>query len=237
MAGVLAACGGSRDLSHETVAQVGDYAVTKTLLNQWMTEKVGEDFYEITAHEAPSRLVSEPADYAACVAVVKSVPPFLGKGKPRPRLTPAQLTGKCRELYEGVREQALAYLVSSYWSINFDAAHGLKVSDEEVQQKLKRIKAEQFRPDGKFHQLLANTKRTLPQELFIIKMDLLQQKLLEKLQAMGQQQSAPLVADARKAVASANCLPGYVVEHCKGYAAPKASARLSPAALIEEIVQ
>ncbi len=238
---VLAACSSSSssgDPSNETVAQVGGYAITKAMVNQWMTEKVGEDYYEVATHESPPRLVSEPADYPACIASLKAIAPIPGEGKPQAQPTVAQLTSKCKELYQAIKTQALAYLVSSYWSINFDADHGIKVTGEEVQQKLKQIRAERYPTEGEFQHLLTSMRRTLSQELLIVKLDLLGQKLEKKLQNGGPQLSATFIREAKSAATSASCRPGYVVEYCKGYKAPQTtSAASTPAVLLEEIAR
>lgn len=232
---VLAACGSSRDPSSETVAQVGGYAITKAMLNQWMMEKASEDYYDSTGRKSPPRLVSEPADYPACVASLKTITPIQSAAKPKPKLTAAQLTNKCRELYQAVKTQALEYLVSSYWSINFYGAHDIKVTGGESQQGLKRIRAERYPTAGEFQQLLASRRRTLAQELFIVEDDLLAQKIEAKLKHGNRQQSTKLIGEAKKASASAICHPGYVVEYCKGYKAPMSSNTTSPTVLLEEV--
>jgi len=241
----LAACGGGSsggagDSSGGAVAQVGDYAITKAMLNQWMTEKVGEGYYEVATHQAPPGLVAEPANYPACVATLKAITPIPGEGRPQPQPTIAQLTSKCRELYQAIKVQALSYLVSSYWSINFDADHGIKVTDEEVQRGLKRIRAEQYPAEGEFQKLLASRRRTLSQELFIVRMDLLGQKVEQRLRKGGTQLSATFVRDAKSAAASASCRPEYMVEYCKGYKTPKTVATSntgSSSVLLEEIAR
>lgn len=193
---VFAACGG--DPSSGAVAQVGGYAITKATLDQWMTEKVNQDYYLVVNHKAPPQLVSEPADYPACIASLKTVTPIPGEGKPHPPPTVTQLTSKCKELYQGVKTQALAYIVSSYWSINLDAENGIKATNEEAQQELNRIKAAQYPTEKDFQQLLANRRRTFAQELFMAKMDVLGQKVEKQLKNDSPQQSATFIRDAKK---------------------------------------
>ena len=236
---VLAGCGGSNG-SSETVAQVGGYAVTKAMLNQWMTEKVGNDFYEVATHEAPPRLVSEPANYPACIASLKAITPIPGKGRPQPQPTVAQLTQKCEELYRGIKEQALTFLVSSLWTTNFDAAHGMNVSEAEVRHRLKRRTVEQYPKQGEFQQLLKSRRRTLSEELFILKMDMLQEKLEKRYLDHGKQSTATLIREAESPAYAASCDAGYIVEHCKGYKPPKerfASHVSLPSVLLEEVAR
>ena len=202
------------------VARIGPYTVTKAVLSQWMTETLGADYYEVATHQVHSGLVSEPANYAACVAGLKTLTPIPGKGKPQPQPTEAQLMKKYEQLYETIKLQALGYLVSTYWSQYFDAKHGLQVSAAEVRRGLKQMMAEYPKP-GQFTRLLAQYRRTLSQQTFIIRASLLQRKLLnETHQPGGLATVAALAKEAESPAYLAVCTKGYVVEHCQGFKAP-----------------
>jgi hypothetical protein len=231
----LAACG--RGASSGAVAQVGGYTITKAALNQWMTERIGESYYEVATHEVPPGLVSEPANYSACIASLKTVTPIPGEGRPQSQPTVAQLTSKCKELHQDIKTKALTYLLSSYESINFGAEHGIKITDEEIQQALKRVKAEQYPTEREFRHLLMSRRRNLSQEMFIIKNDLLQQKI-EKMLKNGTQLSATFLKEATNAADTASCSPEYIVEGCKEYNPKMNTASSVPASvLLEEIAR
>lgn len=222
-----------------TVVQVKSYAITRALLNQWLTEEVGEDYYDVATHRVPPRLVAEPANYPACVSALRTVTPFPGEKPPVPQPTLAQLMTKCRDLYKAIKKQATAYLVSSFWTIDFAAAHGITVTREEVEQGLERIKAARYPRPGEFQRMLASRRRTLQQELFIVRNDLVQQKVLAKLLVGDTPVSGPIAEEAEHQADSAICRPGYIVEHCRGYKPPKATSTDAGAAslVLEEIAR
>jgi hypothetical protein len=240
----LTSCGrgsSTRVIPASTVVQVGKYSITKSQLGQWMTEELGEDFYTVASHQAPGRLVSEPADYRACVAQLRAIGPIPGLGRRQRQPSVSDLRKKCEELHEGIKTQALNYLVSSYWDIGFYALHGIKVGETELQQASRRRLAERYPKDGELQSLLQRERRTLPEEIFLMEMDLLQQRLLARLQREGPKLSAQLLKVPVVIAESASCQPGYVVQHCTGYRAlgPGAASSLGPppAILLQEIAR
>lgn len=234
---VLAGCGGGGGSPNATVARVGAYAITRGMLNQWMTEQIGETFVEMASHQVPAGLVSEPANYPGCVSTLRSIEPIPGKGPRQPIPSTAQLMSKCKELYAVVKAQALAFLVSGYWVISFDASHGITANNKEVEQSFRQGAY----PKGvELQQLLKTRRRTLAQELFMAKLDLLSEKVKNEMRKGGTQLTTKLFGEAQSANATASCLPGYVVEHCKGYKGPQSSgiANLTaPAILLQEIAR
>jgi hypothetical protein len=221
------------------VARVGAHVITRALLNSWMTDMVGEDFFLLKRVRAAPGLASEPANYPGCVAAAKAA--ATSAGSPAPALSAAQLTLKCEELDRDVKVQALSYLVSSYWSEAFDAKHGLRVSEAAVRNVLKKIEAKEYPNAGELERVIGERSRTLTQELFEIRDDLLQAKLRRLLTSGGTTATKALIAAARKFSDSAECDPDYIVEHCKGYIQPKerfaSSSAGSPDQLITEITQ
>ncbi len=203
------------------------------MLNHWMLEVIGEDYYIASTHRAPKGLVSEPPNYTACVAALEAIAPFPGKGQPK-KPTLSQLGTKCQKLYQAVKQQALSLLVSSYESIEFDAAHGIRVTDKEIKQHLERVKAERFPKEGELQQYLANRSRTLSDELFLMKINLLTQKISQKV-TIGREQFIKLAEEAKTFRAS--CRTGYVVENCRQYKGPEKSSVPPPSILVQEIAR
>jgi hypothetical protein len=208
------------------------------MLNEWMTEKIGEDFYDVASQPAPPRLVAEPANYSACLTALKALTPIPGQGKPQRQPTTAQLRSKCEQLYQAIKTQALSYLVSSYWTIDFLKEHAITTTPNQVQKALGRLETSAT-PAG-LQRLLANKRRSLHQEAFILRMDLLQQKLFERIRRGGQT-AAALTSQAKAVENSAQCAAGYTVEHCTGYIPPHTSEQTaearSPAVLLQEIAR
>jgi len=229
---ILAGCGGSGSDPSTVVARIGAYKVTRGLLNEWMTEKVGEDFYTVAGHQVPAKLVSEPADYPACIAALKTII------SPHHLPSVAVLMRKCKEMRRELKEQALEYLVSSFWSFNFYAKYGIRVSDARAHRALERFNASLYPKPGEFQQTLTSRRRTLTQDLLIIKNDVLASDVKERLLSRGAQTVSALRATFERElhVHGAACSPGYVVLYCRGYTASSAPRGAhSAAVLMEEI--
>jgi hypothetical protein len=232
----IAACGtGSHD--DPAIAQVGKYTITKSLLDQWMTPTIGEDFYAVMSRQAPVGLVAEPADYPACVTTLKKLTPVPGDGPARPQPTAAELDRRCRQLYEAIRYQTLTFLVKAYWSINFAASHGITATTSEVQHQLERVEAIQYSAPGQLKNYLTSHSRTLQQQLFELKLELLQEKLLHKALASGEHAALAVAAEAQGQSSPASCGAGDIVEHCKGYKAPGGYPGPPPSTQLAEIAR
>jgi hypothetical protein len=193
-----------------------------------MGPMVGGDFFESTHLRAPRGLVSEPPNYAACIAAVRS---FGSK------LTLAQITGKCKQLYEQIKEQVVTYLIEAEWSRARDAEQGVTVSNQEVEQEFKRLEAAYFHKVGQLQQYLADHEWPLWVELFLIKRDLLYSKLEKKFDATGRKKQFDrfLIDSAKQWTAKTSCQVGYRVELCIGYKSVPATT--APDILIEEFVR
>jgi hypothetical protein len=252
---VVAACGGSHHLSSSSeasreavtvsadgaqgnlgkgavpipsgaVAQVGNALITRAQVNHWMSTLLGGDFYENKRIVAPKGLVADPPDYPRCVASLRR---FAVSAKP----STAELEGKCHELNEALKQQALELLIESQWSINRGAELGLKVGQVEIQKAFNRLSAREFPTVAALHRYLALRGWTLSVELDLVRRDLLGTKLLQKLK--GTRALTRFSREStRKDKAETSCRLGYVVESCREYSG-SASMTLSPAVLIEQI--
>lgn len=238
----VAACGGGGGASEEAVARVGSMSVTKAALDHWMSTIVGGDFYELTGKVAPTGLVSEPPRLAGCVAVLERYEEAPARGKAK--AASAVLRRKCEELDSAVRQQTVAYLISADVAVGQGAEQGVTVDESEIKQAFKRLREAEFPTEVELAQYLADRHWTLKDELFLVKRDLLSQKLLARLQQKFKSTGGEtaLASYARLAgsrwVAKTTCEPGYVVPGCKQYgsqAAAAAGAVPSPSDLIHEL--
>lgn len=228
----LSACGGGSS-SDDVVAQVGSTAITKAEVSHWMSTLAGGDFYEIShKHMVPAGLVSEPPNYAACAARLEAAASSLsGRSKP----TAAQISSKCRQLYQALRLQTLEFLISSHWLMGLYLEEGLTATDAETTKLLNQIKADQF-PEEDLQKYLARRRRSLSDERFIVKLDVLRQKAQRKLEAGGKQALAKFTEAGQRWTAKTNCYAGYVVQHCRQYkGSPTIPATASPAVLLEQV--
>jgi hypothetical protein len=228
----VTACGGSRHVPAGTVVEVGETPITKATLNHWMSTLLGGDFFEIAHITPPKGMVSDPPDDSTCIADMRVVAPTMGAG---------ELTGRCEELEQAVKEQALNYLISVQRLIDEGAKAGLKATPGEIQKKFAEVKSRQFSTEADLREYLAERDWTLSDELYLVKRDVLSVKLSEELVSKfrGGLNSPALVSyvqgQTRKWTAKTACRTGYVVSVCKDYTSADAARVPSPAVLIEKI--
>lgn len=244
----LAACGSSGTVDRGTggdpakaggptdaVAEVGSHVITKAELNRWMANMLGEDYYVDSTHRVPQHhLVSDPPNYPACISGLEAIGPV--PVKRRAMITVAELGTKCQQLYRAIRQQALTFLVASYWSIAFAHDHGIDVSDAEVREHLRQMKAERFPRKGELENYIANRDRAFADELFLFKLNLIEQRLLKD-SKLGGRVNTKLLAEAEAANQTVDCRPEYVVQHCKQYRGPDVSVKPSASVLLEEVAR
>ncbi len=241
----LTACGSTNtELPPGVVAEVGHTPITNATLKQWMTAMLGGDYYEITNRTAPAALLSPPPDHASCVAELERVSTSAGARK----VTHSQIETLCAELYEAIKAQALTYLIRSQANVVEAAAHGVSVSEKQVEGELARVRAEQFPTKSGLQTYLTQRHLTLAIELFVLKQDIIGREYAPKLYAAvlkgggGEKAGRErLIASETKWVNETNCRPGYVVARCRQYPSFKPGvsdqnyAGASPAHLLFEI--
>jgi HPt (histidine-containing phosphotransfer) domain-containing protein len=231
----LAACGSSDGGTPKgTVGMVGDIPITKTELNHWMATIIGGDFYEIARVTAPKQLVSEPPNLASCVAKLKSVAKVAGT---------SELTHRCQQFEQLLKKQAMAYLINSDVEVGEDAERHVNVSNQEIQTSFNALRREQLPTERALQEYLTQRDWSLSDEIFLVKRNLLGNKLLQKVH----QELGPKASEAQldayykqlgvKWTGKTSCDPGYVVEGCKQYVAPQTPSSVSPASVIEETIR
>jgi hypothetical protein len=241
----LAACGS--DISGDAslvVAKVGNMTITRAALNHWMSTNVAGDYYEHVGYRAPHGLVSDPPSYPACVSAIEAIGPPRATGG-RPAQVRAQVERQCWLLYQGIKQQALGDLIHGLWAMEEDAQQGINVTEEDVAQRLARMKAERFPTEAAFKTFLADGGLTLNDERYLIKRTLLSARLEEQRVRMLHNANKGAEAVERTLIelyvksiktwtARTDCIPGYVVQGCRGFKA-STSTLPSPAALLEQI--
>jgi flagellar motility protein MotE (MotC chaperone) len=236
----LAACGGG-GLSGNVIAKVGDEPITKPELEHWMTTMLGGDYYDVTSKVAPAGLLASPPGYTTCMAKLQAIAP---KKEGKPQLTPEQIKSRCKQIYDAIKEQALNFLINAQINISEGAKTGVKISQSEIDKELTRLRKEQYPKPGALEKYLAEHHRTLADERFLLKLDLLNQKshpkiLQQMTQGGGGQQAVAkrLAAYTAQIVSKTDCRAGYVVARCRQYKPQddKPYRRRSPASLLLEI--
>lgn len=228
----VSACGGKS--SSGVVAEVGSDQITKASVNHWMATLAGGDYYQLShKHTVPAGLVSEPPNYPRCVSQLE-VAAANAPIKRAPQ-TGVQLLQKCRQLYQALRTQAVAFLVNSQWLVNLAREEGVTASDAEVRKLYSEIKAREFPKQAELERFMAARRLSVADELSIVRLDVLAQKIEKKLTSGGKRALAKFTQAGKRWTAKASCKPGYVVEHCKQYVPHPTPLTQSASVLMEQV--
>lgn len=226
---VSADLGGS---SGPVVATVGDTPITRTAVNHWMATLAGGDYFELSGRQTiPIGLVSDPPNYAGCVARLEEGGANVPRARRRAQPSGVQLLKKCEQLYEALKGQATAELVRAEWLIGLDREEGVTATDAEVLRYFHQTDGQRFPNEAELREFLARKRESLGDELFLLRLDLLAQKAQKKLSAAGTQ---GFTEAERRWTARTTCRPGYVVTHCREYK-EETSSTPSAAVLMEQV--
>jgi hypothetical protein len=222
----------------EVVAQVGESPITRAQVNHWMTALARGDFSDVSQVVAPNTaapegLVSDPPNYARCVAVLEAAAANSSLGSSREK--GVQLLSKCRQLYQALRTQATTYLINAQRTIGLGRDEGVTATDGEVQQLFQQFKAREFPTEADFHRYLASSKRSVPDIMLAMRLNVVGNGILKKITT--REGRARYNEAEQRWTAKTNCHAGYVVEHCKQYKGGATYPTTSPpSVLMEQVV-
>jgi hypothetical protein len=218
-AGMLS-CGGGTD----TVIRVSHSSISKADINHWMKVLVAGDYRGELGKPAPAGLVSDPPDYRACIKA--------GNSLVRTRNTQGTAT-LCRQLHEAAKKQAVAFLTDALWHIEDAKEHGEAVTAREIARRFRLLQERERPGPGAMEHYLAEVHRTIADEYYLLKRNILTEKALVRLQREGLHLSGNKLAIARvtnewlaKWTARTSCQPGYVTQQCKQF---KGESNAAPA--------
>jgi foldase protein PrsA len=122
--------------------------------------------------------VPDPPDYAKCVAAKRKTTPKPAKGQPK--TTAEQLKKQCKDEYEQLRNQVISLLVSYKWIEGEAAKQGIKVTDAEVKKSFEQQKKQNFPKAKDYEKFLKTSGQTEADIMLRVKLDLLSQKIRDK---------------------------------------------------------
>jgi hypothetical protein len=217
------------------VARVGSTPITQAAVSHWMKTLAGGDYYELSSgNTLPDGLVSEPPNYAKCVAGLEAAAAASPSKKEKP--TGVVLLNKCRRLYQGLRAQAIGFLVKALWLPAAYREEGITASEAEVLAFFKRYRSENFPTESQLHEYLSKRRLSLSDLLTVLKLDLLGQKSQKAQEAGGQQVYAKLIEAEQRWTEKVDCSPGYVTEHCRQFKGGEIYGSGPPASVLIEQV-
>jgi hypothetical protein len=233
----LSSCGGSNGSDSITHIQGSSATITKPMLDHWMRETVANDFRANVGTKAPVGLVLEPANYPQCAEAAKKVIRRSYTG--RLVLSDAEISQKCHQLYQAIKAETLAYLLSVQWTTLEGEEQGITVSDAEVRQQFKRFAKSFYKSQAAQRSYLAERHMVVADVLYKLRRNMLATRLQPRLLAEvkkaggGERNFTRLALDRYHGlIAKTSCKPGYVVFGCREYR-PPAVALPSPSVILE----
>jgi parvulin-like peptidyl-prolyl isomerase len=167
-AAVIAGCGG---VPGNAVAEVDGTAIEKDSFEHWM---------QVAAKTSGQKgaTVPDAPEYTNCVAEKRKSAPKPGKGQPK--TTDEQLKAQCKQEYEALRDQVIQLLTSFQWIEGEAEEMGIKVSDAEVKKSFNEQKKQSFPKEADYQKFLKDYGQTEEDILQRVKLDLLSNKIRDK---------------------------------------------------------
>jgi foldase protein PrsA len=175
VAAAVAGCGDS--VPENAVVKVDDTPIERTTFDHWM--QVAAATSQGQAGEAQRASIPKPPEYTECVADKKKNAPKPAKGQPRP--TDDQFKTQCKQEYESLRDQVLSFLIAAQWVQKEAQDQGVKISDAEIDKRLEETKKQSFPKEADFQKFLKDSGMNLQDVKFRVRVEQLQQKLVEKI--------------------------------------------------------
>jgi foldase protein PrsA len=168
----VSGCGNS--VPSGAVAKVGDSVIKKEDFDHWLNAAAKGQQPPGSGGEV---VIPDPPDYANCIAAKKKTPTPKGTQKP----TDPQLKDQCKQEYDSLKQQVMQFLVSAEWIKQEADARGIEVTDAEVQKQFEDQKKQSF-PNAKDYQKFLKTSGQSEEDLlFRVKLDVLSNKVREKI--------------------------------------------------------
>jgi foldase protein PrsA len=170
-AATFVGCG--NDVPAGSVAKVGDTTIEKADFDKWI--KSASSGSASGGQTTPP----DPPDYTKCVAAKKRQPVPKGASSP----SDASLKKQCKTEYDQLKGDVMQFLIQAQWVEQEAASRGVKVSDQEVKNRLNEEKQRAFpgkKGEARYQQFLKTSGMSEEDILFRFKLETLQQKLTQK---------------------------------------------------------
>jgi parvulin-like peptidyl-prolyl isomerase len=169
-AGAIASgCG--NDVPSNSVAKVNDALITKAEFDR---------FFETAAKgqsQGGATVAPDPPNFTKCIAAGQKQPAQPGSPKP----SPEQLKATCKQQYDATKNQVMQFLIQAEWIQQEAEDRGVKVPDAEVRKQFEDQKKQSFPKEKDYQKFLKESGMTEQDILFQVKLDVLQNKLREKI--------------------------------------------------------
>jgi foldase protein PrsA len=168
------------DLQSDVVATVDGQAIEHREFDRWMTIAARSDGTGLAPPDPTT-------GYRKCIAAKR-------KAAPR-KVSDKQLARLCEEDYERLRNQVMQLLLSFKWITGEAAAQGIVVTDAEVEQSFADQKRKSFPREADYQKFLRTSGQTQADILARVRLDLLSNKIRDKVVAGKNQISDGTLAE------------------------------------------
>jgi foldase protein PrsA len=166
-AAVAVGCGG---VPGNAVAEVDGTAIEKSDFSHWLNVASKSGGQSATVPDAP--------EFTKCIAAKRKTTPKPAKGQPK--TTDDQLKKQCKQEYDALRNQVVGLLVSYKWIEGEAKKQGVKVTDAEVKKSFESQKKQNFPKEADWQKFLKTSGQSQDDILLRVKLDLLSQKIRDK---------------------------------------------------------
>jgi foldase protein PrsA len=170
-AAVVSGCG--NDVPAGSVAKVGDTTIEKSEFDKWIKSAAAG------SAQGGQAIAPDPPEFTKCVAAKKKQPVPKGSASP----SDASLKKQCKSEYDQLKGDVMQFLIQAQWVEQEADARGIKVSDQEVKNRLNEEKQRAFpgkKGEQRYQQFLKTSGMSEEDILFRFKLETLQQKLTQK---------------------------------------------------------
>jgi parvulin-like peptidyl-prolyl isomerase len=166
---VAAGCGG---VPGNAVATVDGNSINKDDFNHWMN---------IAAKTSgqPNASVPDAPDFKQCIEQKRKSLPKPKKGEKPP--SDDQLKQQCQQEYNALRDQVMQLLTSFQWIEGEAKEQGIKVSDADVKKSFDQQKKQSFPKEADYQKFLKQNGQTEQDILERVRLDLLSNKIRDKI--------------------------------------------------------
>jgi foldase protein PrsA len=166
---VAAGCGDA--LPGNAVASVDGNTIDKDAFNHWINVAA-------KSSGQPNTSVPDAPEFTKCIAEKRKTLPKPAKGQPE--TTDKQLKDQCQQEYNALRDQVMVLLTRFQWIEGEAKEQGIKVSDEEVKKSFDEQKKQVFPKEADYQKFLKQNGQTEEDILQRVKLDLLSNKIRDK---------------------------------------------------------
>ena len=166
---VAAGCGDA--LPGNAVASVDGNAIDKDAFNHWINVAA-------KTSGQPNASVPDAPKFTKCIAEKRKTLPKPAKGQPE--TTDKQLKEQCQQEYNALRDQVMVLLTRFQWIEGEAKDQGIKVTDEEVKKSFEEQKKQVFPKEADYQKFLKQNGQTEEDILQRVKLDLLSNKIRDK---------------------------------------------------------